>query len=165
MHFDIRLWSFTKGVRGRITYSVMIGMISTSLGVVRLGMLGWLIGLIFQGKSAQELIIPIILAALVMLLRGYFENWRTMMAHETSAIVQKELRKRLFNKIVTLGPGYAGRQRSGELVLSMVDGVEQLETYFGQYLPQLLISVLTPLIIFAFVAFLDVHIALSLVMT
>ena len=63
MHFDIRLWSFTKGVRGRIIYSVMIGMISTSLGVVRLGMLGWLIGLIFQDKSAQELIIPIILAA------------------------------------------------------------------------------------------------------
>ncbi|MEC9070496.1 MAG: hypothetical protein VYC02_10565, partial [SAR324 cluster bacterium] len=62
MHFDIRLWSFTKGVRGRIIYSVMIGMISTSLGVVRLGMLGWLIGLIFQGKSAQELIVPIILA-------------------------------------------------------------------------------------------------------
>ena len=58
MQFDIRLWSFTKGVRGRIAYSVMIGMISTSLGVVRLGMLGWLIGLIFQGHSAEELIIP-----------------------------------------------------------------------------------------------------------
>ena len=162
MQFDIRLWSFTKGVRGRITYSVIIGMISTSLGVIRLAMLGWLIGLIFQGKSVDELIVPIILAALVMLLRGFFEHWRTMMAHETSAIVQKELRKRLFDKIVSLGPGYAGRQRSGELVLSMVDGVEQLETYFGQYLPQLLISVLTPLIIFVFVAFLDLPVALIL---
>ncbi|MDP7620978.1 MAG: ABC transporter ATP-binding protein [SAR324 cluster bacterium] len=162
MQFDIRLWSFTKGVRGRIAYSVMIGIISTSLGVVRLGMLGWLIGLIFQGESAEELIIPIISAALVMLIRGYFEHWRTMMAHETSATVQKELRKRLFDQIVSLGPGYAGRQRSGELVLSMVDGVEQLETYFGQYLPQLLISVLTPLIIFAFVAFLDLPVALIL---
>ena len=162
MQFDIRLWSFTKGVRGRITYSVIIGMISTSLGVIRLAMLGWLIGLIFQGKSVNELILPIILAALVMLLRGYFEHWRTMMAHETSAIVQKELRNRLFDQIVSLGPGYAGRQRSGELVLSMVDGVEQLETYFGQYLPQLLISVFTPLIIFAFVAFLDLPVALIL---
>ena len=162
MQFDIRLWSFTKGVRGRITYSVIIGMISTSLGVIRLAMLGWLIGLIFQGKSVDELIVPIILAALVMLLRGFFEHWRTMMAHETSAIVQKELRNRLFDQIVSLGPGYAGRQRSGELVLSMVDGVEQLETYFGQYLPQLLISVLTPLIIFAFVAFLDLPVALIL---
>ena len=109
MQFDIRLWSFTKGVRGSITYSVIIGMISTSLGVLRLAMLGWLIGLIFQGKSVDELIVPIILAALVMLLRGFFEHWRTMMAHETSAIVQKELRNRLFDQIVSLGPGYAGR--------------------------------------------------------
>ncbi|GIT71877.1 MAG: hypothetical protein Ct9H300mP28_16910 [Pseudomonadota bacterium] len=50
MQFDIRLWSFTKGVRGRITYSVIIGMISTSLGVIRLAMLGWLIGL-FSGVN------------------------------------------------------------------------------------------------------------------
>jgi ATP-binding cassette subfamily C protein CydCD len=162
MQFDLRLWSFTTGVRGRIAFSVLIGMISTALGVVRLAMLGWLIGLIFQGKSAEELFMPIILAALVMFLRGYFEHWRTMIAHQTSAIVQKQLRRRLFDQIVNLGPGYAGRQRSGELVLSLVEGVEQLETYFGQYLPQLLITVLTPLIIFVFVAFLDLPVALIL---
>ena len=131
MQFDARLWSFTKGIRGRIAISALIGMISTALGVIRLALLGWLIGLIFQGQSAGELIMPIIFAALVMLLRGYFEHWRTMMAHETSAIVQKQLRRNLFDQIVSLGPGYAGRQRSGELVLSLVEGVEQLETYFG----------------------------------
>ena len=154
MQFDIRLWSFTRGVRGRISYSVIIGIISASLGLARLAMLGWIIGLIFQGEVGEELISPIIFAALIMLLRGFFEHWRTMIAHETSAIVQRELRNKLFEKIVSLGPGYAGRQRSGELVLSLVDGVEQLETYFGQYLPQLIISILTPLIIFVFVAFL-----------
>ena len=162
MQFDIRLWSFTRGVRGRISYSVIIGIISTSLGVVRLAMLGWIIGLIFQGQAEEELITPIIFAAFIMLLRGFFEHWRTMIAHETSAIVQKKLRIKLFDKIVSLGPGYAGRQRSGELVLSLVDGVEQLETYFGQYLPQLLISIFTPIIIFVFVAFLDFPVALIL---
>ena len=70
-------------------------------------------------------------------------------------MVQKTLRQNLYDKIVELGPGYAGRQRSGELVLSMVDGVEQLETYFGEYLPQLLISAITPLLIFSFVAVLS----------
>jgi len=68
MHFDIRLWSFTKGVRGRIAYAVMIGMISTSLGVVRLGMLGWLIGLIFLLQVGS--IIPI----LVFEVKYYFCN-------------------------------------------------------------------------------------------
>ena len=68
MQFDIRLWSFTRGVRGRISYSVIIGIISTSLGVVRLAMLGWIIGLIFQGEAKEELIYPIIFTALIMLL-------------------------------------------------------------------------------------------------
>jgi len=162
MQFDIRLWSFTVGVRGRIAFSVLIGMLATALGVIRLALLGWLIGLIFLGQSVEELILPIVLAAFVMLLRGFFEHWRTMTAHETSAIVQQQLRRRLYDKIVKLGPGYSGRQRSGELVLTLVDGVEQLETYFGEYLPQLLISALTPLMIFAFVAFLDFPVALIL---
>ena len=162
MQFDTRLWSFTLGVRGRIAFSVLIGLIATALGVVRLALLGWLIGLILLGQTVEELIMPIVLAALVMLLRGFFEHWRTMTAHETSAIVQKQLRRRLYDKIVNLGPGYSGRQRSGELVLTLVDGVEQLETYFGEYLPQLLISALTPLMIFAFVAFLDLPVAIIL---
>jgi ATP-binding cassette subfamily C protein CydCD len=162
MQFETRLWSFTQGVRGRIAFSVLIGMIATALGVIRLALLGWLIGLIFLGQPADELVMPIIFAALVMLMRGIFEHWRTMTAHETSAIVQKQLRRRLFEKIVSLGPGYTGRQRSGELVLTLVDGVEQLETYFGEYLPQLLISALTPLMIFAFVAFLDFPVAIIL---
>ena len=162
MQFETRLWSFTQGVRGRIAISVLIGMIAAALGVIRLALLGWLIGLIFLGQSADELVMPIIFAALVMLMRGIFEHWRTMTAHETSAIVQKQLRRRLFEKIVSLGPGYTGRQRSGELVLTLVDGVEQLETYFGEYLPQLLISALTPLMIFAFVAFLDFPVAIIL---
>jgi ABC-type multidrug transport system fused ATPase/permease subunit len=162
MQFDTRLWSFTQSVRGRIAFSVLIGLIATALGVVRLALLGWLIGLILLGQTVEELIMPIVLAALVMLLRGFFEHWRTMTAHETSAIVQKQLRRRLYDKIVNLGPGYSGRQRSGELVLTLVDGVEQLETYFGEYLPQLLISALTPLMIFAFVAFLDLPVAIIL---
>jgi len=162
MQFETRLWSFTKGVRGRIAISVLIGIIATALGVIRLALLGWLIGLILLGQSTDELIIPFSFAAFVMLMRGFFEHWRTMTAHKTSAIVQMRLRRRLFDKIIKLGPGYAGRQRSGELVLTLVDGVEQLETYFGEYLPQLLISVLTPLIIFTFVAFLDFPVAIIL---
>jgi len=80
MQFDIRLWSFTVGVRGRIAFSVLIGMLATALGVIRLALLGWLIGLIFLGQSVEELILPIVLAAFVMLLRGFFEHWRTMTA-------------------------------------------------------------------------------------
>ena len=62
--------------------------------------------------------------------------------------------------IAALGPGTVGRQRSGALTLSLIDGVEQLETYFGQFLPQFLIALLSPLLIFAVVAFIDLPVAL-----
>ena len=63
-----------------------------------------------------------------------------MLAHRTAARVQKTLRGALYDKIAALGPGRLRRQRSGGLTLSMIDGVEQLETYFGQFLPQFLIA-------------------------
>ena len=58
MQFDLRLWEFTKGVRGRIAISVLIGITASSLGVIRLALLGWLIGLIFVGQSIENLLLP-----------------------------------------------------------------------------------------------------------
>jgi len=159
MHLETRLWSFTEGVRGRIFFSMLIGLCAAGLGVARLALLGWLIGRVFAGDGLAELTTPIIAIAVVMILRGVFEHWRTMVAHETAAKVQKHLRRTLFDRIAALGPAYAGKQRSGALTLSLVDGVEQLETYFGQYLPQLMVSFLTPLFIFAFVAWIDLPVA------
>ena len=163
MHLERRLWSFTEGVRARILFSMLIGLLATGFGVARLALLGWLIGRVFAGDALSDLITPIGLIAAVMVLRGAFEHWRTMIAHETAAHVQKRLRRTLFDRIAALGPSYVGTQRSGALTLSLVDGVEQLETYFGQYLPQLLVSVLTPIMIFGFVAWIDMPVAAVLV--
>jgi len=160
MHIEPRLLVFTKGVRGRIAGAVAIGLVATGLGIARLGLLGWLIGQVFEGRSLAELVLPALLVALVMVLRGWAEHWRAVVAHETAARVQKMLRRVLYDRIAALGPGTVGRQRSGGLTLSMIDGVEQLETYFGQFLPQFLIALLSPLLIFAVVALVDLPVAL-----
>jgi len=159
MHFETRLWAFTEGVRWRIGFAVLVGLAAVALGVARLALLGWLIGRIFAGDTIAELTWPIVAIAAVMVLRGAFEHWRNTVAHRTAAIVQKKLRRKLFDKIADLGPAYVGRERSGGITLTLVDGVEQLETYFGQYMPQGLVSLLTPIGIFAFAAFLDLPVA------
>ena len=162
MYFDARLWQFTEGVRGRIAWTVVIGVLAAAVGVARLALLGWLLAQVFQGAPPTELIEPFAWVAGVMALRGLLEYWRIMVAHRTAAIVQLHIRKRLFDKIVELGPAYLGLERTGAVIASMVDGVEQLETYFGQYLPQLFVATLTPIGIFAFVVFLDPPVALVL---
>jgi len=160
MHIEPRLLVFTKGVRARIAATVAVGLLGVGCGIARLGLLGWLIGQIFVGRPLQELVLPILLIAGVMVLRGVAEHWRAVLAHETAARVQKALRRTLYDKVASLGPATVGRQRSGGLTLSMIDGVEQLETYFGQFLPQFLIALLTPLLIFVVISFIDLPVAL-----
>ncbi len=163
MYLDPRLWAFTKGVRGRIALSVIIGLAATVAGIGRLALLGWLIARVFQGAPMSELMWPVVLIGLVMIARGGLEYLRVMVAHETAARVQLVIRKTIYDKAVDLGPAWFGRERTGDVILSVVDGVEQLETYFGEFMPQLLIAVLTPIGIFAFVAFLDLPVAAVLV--
>ena len=160
MHIEPRLLVFTKGVRARIAATVAVGLLGVGCGIARLGLLGWLIGQIFVGRPLQELVLPILLIAGVMVLRGVAEHWRAVLAHETAARVQKALRRTLYDKVASLGPATVGQQRSGGLTLSMIDGIEQLETYFGQFLPQFLIALLTPLLIFAVISFIDLPVAL-----
>ena len=163
MYFDRRLWAFTEGVRGRMVFSVIVGLIAACVGVGRLALLGWLIALVFEGRPFADLVMPMALVAGVMMTRGLLEYVRVMVAHETAARVQIAIRKKIYDKAVILGPAWFGQQRTGDVVLSVVDGVEQLETYFGEFLPTLLIAIVTPFAIFAFVAFLDLPVAAVLV--
>jgi ATP-binding cassette, subfamily B, bacterial len=159
MHVEPRLWQFTQGVRLRILAAVLIGLLAMGLGLARLALLGWLIGQIFLGRDLASLALPILGIAGVMILRGLAEHWRVMVAHSTAARVQKTLRRAIYDRIAALGPGTVGRRRSGALTLSLIDGVEQLEVYFGQFLPQFLISLLAPLLIFAVIAWIDLPVA------
>ena len=159
MFFDPRLWPFTRGVRLRIAATVAMGVLASLVGMGRLALLGWLLARVFAGDAFSELLVPFALVALVMVLRGWIEHARAMVAHRTAARVQLALRKQLYAKVVALGPAHFGLERTGAVLLSMVDGVEQLETYFGEYLPQLLVAAVTPLVVFVLLAFLDLPVS------
>lgn len=66
--------------------------------------------------------------------------------------VKKALRRRIYEKLLALGPDYVEAVPTAEVVQLSVEGCEQLETYFGQYLPQLFYAVLAPVTLFFMVA-------------
>ena len=160
MYLDFFLWRLTQGVRLRIAFCTAIGLAAGIVGIARLALLGWLLAKIFQSPTLDSLLLPASLVGIVMILRGWLEYWRNMVAHKTAAIVQKRLRLNLYDKIAELGPAFLGSQRTGTTLLSVVEGVEQLEVYFGQYLPQLGVAIFVPIALFGFVAFLDMPVAL-----
>ena len=100
MHIEPRLLVFTRGVRARIAGAVAIGLLAIGFGIARLALLGWLIGQVFSGRPFDELILPALLIALVMVLRGVTEHARAVVAHGTAARVQKKLRRTLDRKSV-----------------------------------------------------------------
>ncbi|WP_444327863.1 ABC transporter ATP-binding protein/permease [Paratractidigestivibacter sp.] len=78
-----------------------------------------------------------------------------LVAHESFAAsrdVKRALRRRIYEKLLRLGPDYDQAVPTAEIVQLSVEGCEQLETYFGQYLPQLFYSVLAPVTLFFAVA-------------
>src|SRR5204862_7325709 len=117
---------------------------------------------VIAGRPLRSLLPLVALTAAAVVLRGALDYWRAMAAHHTAARVQGALRQAIYERVTTLGPAYFIRARTGDVILSMVEGVQQLEVYFGQYLPQLAVAALTPPLIFAFVAFVDLPVALVL---
>ncbi len=162
MYLDRQLWAFTAGVRARIVGTVLLGLLAVSAGIARLALLGWLLGRVLAGVPLATLIGPVALVALAIGLRGALDYIRTMVAHGTAARVQARLRQMVHAHVLALGPAHFTAARTGDVILSVVEGVQQLEVYFGQYLPQLFVSVLTPVLIFAFMAWLDRPIAFVL---
>jgi ATP-binding cassette subfamily C protein CydCD len=159
MYFDRRLWELTRGLRGWIALAVLLGLVASVVGIARFAILGVLLSHVFNGAGFWAVAVPAVGVAIAVLLRGVVDHHRTMISHRTAAQVQEDLRGRLYDKIAALGPAWFAGERTGGVMLSIVDGVEQLQTFFGQYVPQVTIAVLTPLAIFVFIAFWDVPVA------
>jgi ATP-binding cassette subfamily C protein CydCD len=66
-------------------------------------------------------------------------------ANAVAVQIKSDLRERLFNHILKLGPAYTRGQRTGELTTAAVEGIEALDAYYSQYLPQLVVTALIPI--------------------
>jgi ATP-binding cassette subfamily B protein len=159
VYLNHRLWAFTEGVRLRIAGTTLAGLLAVLAGTARLALLGWVLGRVLAGDSLAHLAWPVAGVAALVAGRGLLEYGRTMVAHHTAARVQWRLRGRIYEQITALGPAHFTQTRTGDVILSVVEGVQQLEVYFGQYLPQLFVSALTPFLIFAVVAVIDLRLA------
>src|SRR5499427_7254857 len=137
MYFDRRLWAFTRGVRLRIAGTVLLGLLAVGAGIARLALFGWLLARVIEGDGPRAILPLLGLTAAAVVVRSALDHWRAMAAHKTAAAVQGVLRQAIYDRVTALGPAHFTRSRTGDVILSMVEGVQQLEVYFGQYLPRL----------------------------
>ncbi len=84
------------------------------------------------------------------------------MGYLSSKSVKKTLREKIYRKLLLLGASYNEQVKTSEVVQVAVEGVEQLETYFGAYLPQFFYAMLAPLTLFVYLCFVNVPSAVVL---
>ena len=88
----------------------------------------------------------------------------SIFSHEASCHVREHLRMRLFAKLLEMKNDYTKSAVTSELVQLSVEGIDQLEIYFGRYLPQFFYSMLAPITLFLILVWMDVRSALVLLL-
>ncbi len=115
---------------------------------------------IFYGELLPSRVVVTFCAVLSSLIvRSVCVKLSARTSFNASKLVKKRLRVLLLNKLLWLGPSYTSKVSSAEVVQVCVEGVDQLETYFGQYLPQFFYSMIAPFILFALFCFINVRCA------
>ena len=109
----------------------------------------------YGNVTDAKLVRLIIILAIAVLARVICNIASNKMSYLSSKKVKQVLRHKIMEKMLTLGSSYNEKVRTSEVVQVSVEGVEQIETYFGLYLPQLFYSLLAPLTLFAVIVFMS----------
>ena len=117
---------------------------------------GLLASLYTKEAGKDSILITVAVAAAAVIIRFACTVVSSHMADLSSKTVKKTLRDIIYRKLLRLGPSYNEQVKTSEIVQVAVEGVEQLETYFGAYLPQFFYAMLAPLTLFAYLCFVSV---------
>lgn len=112
--------------------------------------------------SSARLLTTAAVAAAAVLIRWLCTTGAARMSDLSSRAVKKTLRTQIYEKLLCLGASYSDQVSTAEVVQVAVEGVDQLETYFGAYLPQFFYAMLAPLTLFAVLCFVNVPSAFAL---
>ena len=119
-------------------------------------------GLYYGSTSPASLWTTAAVVALALLIRFLCTTGASRMSYLSSKAVKKTLREKIYEKLLRLGASYNEQVKTSEVVQVAVEGVDQLETYFGAYLPQFFYAMLAPLTLFMVLCFINIPAAIVL---
>lgn len=148
---DKRLFALVPGALRHVLLTVLWQFAGLAANVCFVWGISQVLAALVEGTAA-----PLAYCAILIFLgicgRALTVRMAQRSAFEASADVKRITRRRIYEKLLRLGSHYADDIATAEVVQLSVEGCEQLETYFGQYLPQLFYAVLAPIALFTVVA-------------
>ncbi len=152
MNLDKRLLALLRSVRAWFWLTVALGVLDGALLVWQARVLSHAIARVFLGGEALAAVTPLLLMLAGIALGRAGVAWlEEQAAGRVAGRVKADLRARLTRHLLALGPAYTQGERSGELANTALQGVEALDAYFREYLPQLFRAALVPLTFLFFI--------------
>ncbi len=146
-----------------IAGNVISQWISLTANIIMMGAIAKLLQNLYEGGIGErQFILTAMITVAAVCIRFACTVVSSRMAYLSSKSVKKKLRQMIYQKLLRLGASYREQTNTSEVVQVAVEGVEQLENYFGAYLPQFFYAMLAPLTLFAFLSFINFYSALIL---
>ena len=154
MMINKRLIGTVKESKKYIAGNVVCQWVSLSANITMMGAIACLFQKLYEGSAdGKQIGMTAVIAALAVAIRFVCATLASRMAYLSSKAVKKTLREMIYRKLLRLGTSYNEKVQTSEVVQVAVEGVDQLETYFGAYLPQFFYAMLAPLTLFTVLSF------------
>ncbi len=152
MHIDKRLLHLTKPVKIDLILTIIFGLAAAFSVIGQAYFISDTINLVFLKNltlaNVKYLLFVIIFLSLFRFLFIWLEQ---SYSNKVATFVKNKLRNEISTYIFKLGPNYTKSERTGDIANTLTNGIEKLDAYFSQFLPQLFLSALIPLLILIFV--------------
>lgn len=157
MMIDKRLIRTVRESKKYIAWNVIYQWISLVANITMMVSIADLLSRLFANTADREnFVCTVIVVAAAVGIRYFCAVQSAKMGYLSSKAVKKVLREKIYRKLLRLGSSYKEKAQTSEIVQISVEGVEQLETYFGAYLPQFFYAMLAPLTLFIVLGFVNV---------
>ena len=144
-----KLISFDRGAMRFVGANVAFQWLGMLCNIIFVRVIAQLVGAVFAGGLTHEMLRQdFVLCLFTIPLRYVFTLLASSMSDCASKDVKRTLRSKIYEKLTRLGAGYSETVATSEAVMLASEGVEQIDTYFAKYLPQLFYSLLAPVTLF-----------------
>lgn len=166
MNLDPRLLNEAHAVRRWLAWTVGLGWAAGALVVLQAFVLSRVVSQVFlHGQTLGGAASWLAAFLLIALARAALVWAGEVTANRAAGRVKRNVRERCLAHLFGLGPAYTRGERTGELVNTAVEGIESLDAYFSQYLPQLALTALVPVTFLVLIFPLDLLSAVVLLLT
>ena len=154
MMINKRLINTVKESRKYIAGNVLCQWISLAANITMMAAIAKMLQNLHAGTDSH-IGLTAVIAAVAVIVRFVCTTTASRMGYLSSRAVKKTLREMIYRKLLRMGSSYKEQANTSEVVQVAVEGVDQLETYFGAYLPQFFYAMLAPLTLFIVLSFVN----------